>query len=460
MKPKFGIVKAVVAAGLVLVMTAGTAFASVGTAKVTASALRLRSAANSNSEILALAPMGSDVELLSTAENGWYKVNYAGKEGYMSAEWLNVTLSNGNGDTTTTADGTTGVVTDGPLNIRSGPGKSYNRVGYLMKGDKLTILATENGWHKITVGSVNGYVSADYVAANTGNSDNSNSDNNNDNNSSNGSDQTATQDQNQPATVAAGPLNVRSGPGTSYKRIGSLNVGASLIIHSTTDGWYQITCGDLEGYVSAQYVTLGDAVVKEQVGLVSAGPLNVRSGPGTGYSRVGSLSAGTYISIHSSSSGWYKISYGKLEGYVSASYVTVIEEAATNTTGMAIAAMAKSLVGCPYSYSAAGPNAFDCSGLSYYICRQLGYSVSRGSSQQYKNDGAFVSLDLIEPGDLVFFFDPRFDGSGGTLPTTHMGIYVGDGQFIHASTTTYRVQYDNLFSSYYTPYIVGAKRIS
>ena len=52
------------------------------------------------------------------------------------------------------------------------------------------------------------------------------------------------------------------------------------------------------------------------------------------------------------------------------------------------------------------------------------------------------------------------DGSGGTLPTTHMGIYVGNGQFIHASTTSYRVQYDNVYGSYYTPYIVGVKRIS
>ena len=118
-----------------------------------------------------------------------------------------------------------------------------------------------------------------------------------------------------------------------------------------------------------------------------------------------------------------------------------------------------SLVGSPYVYGAEGPNSFDCSGLSYYIYKQLGYTLSRGSSSQYKNNGSFVPMSEIEPGDLIFIFDPRFDSSGGTLPTTHMGIYVGNGQFIHASTTTYRVQYDDLYGSYYTPYIVGVKRI-
>ena len=110
-------------------------------------------------------------------------------------------------------------------------------------------------------------------------------------------------------------------------------------------------------------------------------------------------------------------------------------------------------------YGAAGPNSFDCSGLIYYIYKQLGYSMSRGSSGQYYNNGYFVSSSEMQPGDLIFFFDRRFDSSGGTLPTTHVGIYAGSGQFIHASTTSYRVQYDSI-SGYYGNYIVGIKRIA
>ena len=94
----------------------------------------------------------------------------------------------------------------------------------------------------------------------------------------------------------------------------------------------------------------------------------------------------------------------------------------------------------------------------YYIYKQLGHPIARGSSSQYYNSGYFVSTSAMQPGDLIFFFDKRFDGSGGTLPTTHVGMYVGNGQFIHASTTSYRVQYVSV-SGYYAPYIVGAKRI-
>ena len=128
--------------------------------------------------------------------------------------------------------------------------------------------------------------------------------------------------------------------------------------------------------------------------------------------------------------------------------------------GEAAAALAASLVGKPYVYGAAGPNGFDCSGLMYYIYRQLGYSIARGSSSQYNQSGYFVSTSEMQPGDLVYFFDPKFDSSGGTLPTTHVGIYVGNNQFIHASTTSYQVQYDALFGGYYGPYVVGVKRIA
>ena len=147
-------------------------------------------------------------------------------------------------------------------------------------------------------------------------------------------------------------------------------------------------------------------------------------------------------------------------GYVSAEYVTLVDAnyEGSSALGASAAAMAKQLLGKRYVSGGAGPNGFDCSGLMYYIYRQLGPPIARGSSSQYYNSGYFVSTDAMQPGDLIFFFDRRFDSSGGTLPTTHVGMYVGDGQFIHASTTSYRVQYDSIYG-YYAPYIVGAKRI-
>ena len=393
------IAQALAAAGLAIVMTVGTAFASYGTGTVTADALRMRSKPNTGSSILTTLYKGTKVELLSAEENGWYKVIYNGKEGYMSAEWLNVvvTASTQAPSTAPTEEApaeepaaeepavitvnSTAVVTDGPLNLRSGPGTGYDKVSLLLKGDKVTVLEILDGWYRVSAKGTEGYVSAKFIAPDT---------------SGNSGTQTQTQTQTQ---------------------------------------------------------------VKTQNALVLSGPLNVRSGPGTSYTRIGSLKVGTTVTVIGKSGQWYQIKYANLTGYVHSDYVTLMEELSSSPVGQAAAALAISLIGSRYVYGAEGPTTFDCSGLAYYIYKQLGYTIARGSSSQYKNSGRFVPLAEMEPGDLIYFFDPKYDGSGGTLPTTHMGIYVGDGRFVHASTTTYRVQYDNVYNSYYTKYIVGVKRI-
>lgn len=395
MKGKKKTARTLIAAGMAVALCAGTAFASVGSARVTADSLRLRSGAGTGTSTLAYAPKNTVVELLGTEENGWYQVSYRDLTGYMSAQWLDVTLTRSEADEQPAADA-------------AAPETA---------GGEPSAAPTEEATP---------------------------------------TEETAPAQAVDPV-VTADSLNVRSGPGTDYPRIGSLVRGNKVTILSTEGDWYYISMGDVTGYVSAAYISLDGSM--NQSGLITGGPLNVRSSPGTGYSRIGSLKQGSIVTVHSTENGWCKISSGSLSGYVSASYVTILGNVGESTLGAAAAAMAVSLLGCRYVYGATGPTSFDCSGLSYYIYRQLGHPISRGSSQQYNNDGSFVPLSQVQPGDLIFIFDPRFDGSGGRLPTTHMGIYVGDGKFIHASTTSYRVQYDNLYGSYYTPYIVGAKRI-
>lgn len=298
-------VKTVTAAGLILSMCTGVAYASIGSATVTADSLRLRSEANTSSSTITQASKGSQVAVEEDAGNGWYKVSFGGKTGYMSGEWLTVSL----------ADGTV---------IESAP----------------TPMAEEP--------------------------------------------------EQQRGLITASVLNVRSGPATTYDKVATLGAGAVVdIIADTGSGWYQIE----SGYISAEYVTL----------------------VGADYEGSSSL-------------------------------------------GASAVALAQSLLGKRYVSGGSGPNSFDCSGLTYYIYKQLGRPIARGSSSQYYNSGYFVSTSAMQPGDLIFFFDRRFDSSGGTLPTTHVGLYAGDGQFIHASTTSYRVQYDSIYG-YYAPYIVGAKRI-
>jgi cell wall-associated NlpC family hydrolase len=86
------------------------------------------------------------------------------------------------------------------------------------------------------------------------------------------------------------------------------------------------------------------------------------------------------------------------------------------------AAMSK--LGRPYRYGASGPSAFDCSGLVYWSYRQVGVTLPRTSSAMSRV-GSPVSRNALQPGDLVFFY----------RPVSHVGIYVGNGQILHASTS-------------------------
>ena len=393
------IAQALAAAGFVIVLTAGTAFASYGTGTVTADALRMRSQPNTTSSVLTMVYKGSKVEVLSGAENGWYKVRYNGYEGYMSADWLNVVVTASSGSTSsgnTTADTPTS----------SAPAESS---------------ATQTPPEEPVTS----------IVGSTG------------------------------TVTGAGLLNVRSGPNVECARIGVLQDGNKVTILEVLEGWYKVSAGNgMVGYVSSKYISFNSdyqATTKE--GMIINGPLNVRTGPGTGYDLITTFKTGTTVSIIASSNGWYRVSANGVTGYVHGGYVVVLDNVGSSPVGAKAAALAKSLVGCRYVYGAEGPNTFDCSGLAYYIYGQLGYSIARGSSSQYKNSGYFVSMSEMEPGDLIYFFDPKYDGSGGTLPTTHMGIYVGNGQFIHASTSSYKVEYDSVYGSYYTKYIVGVKRI-
>ena len=127
--------------------------------------------------------------------------------------------------------------------------------------------------------------------------------------------------------------------------------------------------------------------------------------------------------------------------------------AASATKGQKIANYALQYLGYKYVYGSESPSkGFDCSGLVYYTFGQFGYKLQRSASQQYKNNGTTIAKSDLKPGDLVFF-----SSNGSTV--THVGIYIGDNEFVHASTSDTGVIISNLTSAYYTKVWFGAKRI-
>ena len=109
-------------------------------------------------------------------------------------------------------------------------------------------------------------------------------------------------------------------------------------------------------------------------------------------------------------------------------------------------------LGARYRYGGSSSRGFDCSGFTAYIYRQHGISLPHNSAAQYRV-GTPVSRSELRPGDLVFF---RTRGHR----ISHVGIYIGDGKFVHASSARGRVRVDTLDSGYYHQRYVGARRIS
>ena len=122
----------------------------------------------------------------------------------------------------------------------------------------------------------------------------------------------------------------------------------------------------------------------------------------------------------------------------------------SNSTGEKLVNLAKSKLGCKYVWGATGPNTFDCSGLTSWCHKQLGISIPRTSLAQSKS-GKAVSKSDLQPGDLLFW-------KTTSAPVGHVGMYVGNGQFIHAPNKSKPVKYDSLDNSYYKSRYVRARR--
>ena len=203
-------------------------------------------------------------------------------------------------------------------------------------------------------------------------------------------------------------------------------------------------------------LTLSINSVAAETGYVSCNLLNVRVSPNTSSDIVTQLERNASFEIIYTDNGWYNIRMqsGKT-GFVAAQYVTKNSTAAnSNASDVAkrIASDAYNYIGCRYSYGSSGPSAFDCSGFTSYLYKRQGYSLPRTSNSQ-GSYGTYVEKQNLTAGDLVFFSN-RSDRK-----INHVGVYVGNNNFIHASTSVRGVVIDNLGSDYYKRNYVTARRI-
>lgn len=297
-------------------------------------------------------------------------------------------------------------------------------------------------------------------------------------------------------------VNVRTQANTDSEIVGRMYDGAVAQIQEEVDGedgkWLLVTSGNLNGYIKAEYFIYGDdavAVIDDYIdryAVVKADCLNIRENPDIESKRIGYALTGEKLKLTGKAGDeeWINVNYADDKtGFVSADYVSVVEEfiyaktmdeikaeeeeqkkllarqkedekqkpenvTITETEQPATAQYAASgdlrndivnfalqYVGCPYVHGGNSlTNGTDCSGFTSLVYANFGYGLSRTPSGQLSSNGRSVSLDEIQPGDIVCY---------GKIKCTHVGIYIGDGQIVHAANprkgiVVYNVGYDNI----------------
>lgn len=241
----------------------------------------------------------------------------------------------------------------------------------------------------------------------------------------------------QSASITGNSVNLREGPSLSYARIRYLYKGDKVSVTGKSDGWYAVVHNGTSGYVSASYVSLDEA----SGGSAATPPATGSSGStlkkGTSGSAVKTLQGNLIMLgyLNSSADGQfgakteaavrqYQSRNGlAADGIAGAKTNAAIQAEVLRT--LAVVDSAKAQLGTAYAYGGSSPaTGFDCSGLVQYAHAQAGIATPRVSSQQAAS-GISVPRAQLRYGDVVCF----------NSPVSHVGIYVGNGQFIHSPHT-------------------------
>ena len=253
-------------------------------------------------------------------------------------------------------------------------------------------------------------------------------------------------------------LRLRAEPSTSASVVTTLDKSVAVaILDDSVDGWYKIAYNGSTGYVSADYLNVDQDNVFTTYGRVNSDGVNVRSDASTDSSVLATIEEDAIVTVNGLVDGWYDVTceYGT-EGYIRSDFLDLTESSSSNSD---IAATAKQYLGTGYVYGGASPRGFDCSGFTMYVYSQHGYSLPHSATSQWQSGlGTRVySISELQPGDLVFFNDPSRNAGKAC---SHAGIYTGDGQFIHSSSSrSGGVIVSSLTSGYYNTYFVGGIQV-
>lgn len=403
------------------------------TLKITTDTLNLRKEASTSSDILTLLSKGEECEVLDTTGD-WYKVKYKTYTGYVSKEYVKLSEdTQKNTDNQIIEDNE--VVTETTLNeeidnevetneatnkiskinektdARILPLVNSSVIANLKKDTQVTVINELNGWAYIQTDSINAWIRSEKIStaeetSTTTNSSTTPKEETPSNDTSDNNDDTKFKEKEM--YVNDSYVNLRKEASTSSEVVMVVSLNTKLTVIGEEDDWYKVKTSVGNAYVSKKLLSTNKV---------------------TNTSRGGTIVRGATENIDIS-----ELENSKKEVETKKQVDT---STPTSTKQEQIVNYAKSFLGVPYVYGGASPSGFDCSGFTMYVYKKIGISMGHGAQAQARL-GKAISADKtsasslkenLKPGDLVFFLDYQTMDEIG-----HCGIYIGNGEFIHASS--------------------------
>ncbi|MFO7947114.1 MAG: SH3 domain-containing protein [Armatimonadota bacterium] len=442
---------------------------------------------------------------ITDRKSGWCRVSTGNGYGWIRGDLLEYDVSAGrklaekygsdtsSSSSTSRQTATAKVFVDGDVvNLRKGPGMNYESVAKLREGQTLYVTETRDKWCKAHVhGGTEGWV-ANWLIKYPDDTSGSES-------GTPTSPPVSRQGEgtkNMSAWICEEVVNIRSGPDRDKEIVFQLERGTKVTTTDISGHWVKIkTDGGKSGWVAGwvvSFVPPGKAIVAEEgdtkvnvhVGWVARPKVNLRAEPSLDAKRIGYATLSTRVLIVDQKGDWYKVAMengevGWMAGWLidtraqrraRQSADTMSASAASGgsqgsehadfpspttdgSIGERLVSTARKYLGYQYVSGCSSPSVgFDCSGFVHYVMKCHGISVSRSSRAQYRQ-GSPVSRSSLIPGDVVFFRNTYRPG------ISHVGLYLGNDKFIHASNSRRDVVIDSLNSSYYAPRYAGARRM-
>lgn len=417
----------------------------------------------------------------------------------------------------------TGTINVDVANLRREANAESTILEQITLNQEVEILGEEGDWYQVTYNQITGYVSKELVTVNSNpepteenNQVNENSTQDNNQVETNTTVENTTTEGNAQNTENTEEITLgeyKISEDTRLKLIPSINAtdvielkaDETVTVTEIMNGWACVETQTTKGWLRKDKLKKDEPVVENQEEVqetqeqqptentpiktqyINSSTVNVRQEANTSSTIVTTASLNTEVQVYSEEGGWSRVSVNNVEGYIATSLLsdsrqetsrsqstsrktsstkstkktTTSQSKTQNTTsettsvpassnGSAIVATAKKYLGYKYVYGGSSPSTgFDCSGFTSYVFKQHGITLNRTSAGQYSN-GVAVSRSNLQPGDLVMF---------GKSSITHVAIYIGGGQIIHASTPSTGVRIDSLSTGYYNNNYYGARRV-